>query len=209
MKILVFDTETTGLPKDRKAPYTDVNNFPRIVQIAWNISDFDGKELESYSFIIKPDKFVIPNEVSKFHGITNEIALKEGIDILDALNSFKKSVNSADLLVAHNLDFDEKIIGSEFVRANMETPFLNKKKLCTMIETINFCKIPSNREGSHGYKYPTLTELYKILFNQVFENAHNALNDIRACARCFFELKKRNILKIEEPKNVQLNFFDI
>ena len=194
MKILVFDTETTGLPKDRKAPYTDVDNFPRIVQIAWNISDSNGKELESYSFIIKPDKFLIPDEASRIHGITNEIAHREGINILDALNSFRRSVNSSDLLVAHNLDFDEKVIGSEFVRANMETPFLNKKTLCTMLETINFCKMPSNR-SHHGYKYPTLMELYKILFIKGFENAHNALIDIRACARCFFELKKRGIIK--------------
>jgi DNA polymerase III epsilon subunit-like protein len=189
---LFFDTETTGLPKNYQAPLDDFSNWPRIVQIAWSLYDELGNHWESYSYIIKPVGYIIPDEVAKIHRITQERALREGVDLQIALDHFLKDALSASYLVAHNIDFDEKMVGSELLRAGQgRTPFGGSNRICTMKSSVNFCKIDNGR-GS--YKWPNLTELYKILFDSSFPEAHDALVDVQACAKCFFELKRRGIL---------------
>lgn len=183
---LFFDTETTGLPKDYKAPVSDLNNWPRLVQLAYLQFDTNGNELSSGDFIIKPEGFSIPVEVSKVHGITNEMALRHGSSLMFVLEVFTSLISYSEILVAHNMSFDEKIVGAEFLRASMNNPIHVKKKICTMKSTIDFCAIT----GKYGYKYPGLSELYQKLFNTGFDEAHNALADIRATARCFWELKR-------------------
>ena len=108
---LFFDTETTGLPLNWKAPVTDLINWPRMIQIAWILCDADGNRIESDDFIIKPENFEIPLEVTKKHGITTEQAINEGEDLEKVLIAFNKLVEQADYIVAHNISFDEKIVG--------------------------------------------------------------------------------------------------
>lgn len=189
---LFFDTETTGLPKNYQAPLDDFLNWPRIVQIAWSLYDEAGNHWESYSYIIKPNGFVIPDEVAKIHRVTQERALKEGVELRVALEHFLRDAESASYLVAHNIDFDEKIIGSELLRENLGfSPFGGSNRICTMKSSVNFCKIAN---GRGFYKWPNLTELYGALFADAFPDAHDALVDVKACAKCFFELKRRGIL---------------
>ncbi len=185
---LFFDTETTGLPKNYQAPLDDFLNWPRLVQLAWSLYDADGNHWESYNYIIKPVGFVIPEESTKIHRISHEQALKEGVEIEKALNHFLEQVKSVSHLVAHNIDFDEKIIGSELLRAKMENPFVSANKICTMKSSANICKIDN---GRGGYKWPNLTELHNYLFQGNFSDAHDAVFDVKACAKCFFELKRR------------------
>lgn len=187
---LFFDTETTGLPKNFKAPVEDVDNWPRLVQIAWQIYNFKGELLENKNYIIRPEDFVIPEESAKIHRITQDRALKEGYDLNEALEDFKKDSYKIEFLVAHNVFFDEKIVGAELLRKQQENFLPWLRKICTMKSTANFCKI----SGRNGYKWPNLTELHRCLFKEDFEDAHDAFVDVKACARCFFELKKRNIL---------------
>ena len=113
---LFFDTETTGLPKDWKAPVTDLNNWPRLVQLAYLQFDNNGNKILEGDFIIKPNGFIIPKESSNIHGITHEKAMNEGVDLHNVLNDFHKLINNSQTLVAHNMSFDEKIVGSEFLR---------------------------------------------------------------------------------------------
>jgi len=189
---LFFDTETTGLPKNYQAPLDDFLNWPRIVQIAWSLYDEEGNHWESYSYIIKPDGFIIPDEVAKIHRISQERALKDGVDLKVALEHFLRDANSAAYLVAHNIDFDEKIIGSELLRTKLgPNPFTGNNRIDTMKSSVNFCKIDNGR-GS--YKWPNLSELYRILFSEAFPDAHDALVDVKACAKCFFALKRRGII---------------
>lgn len=183
---LFFDTETTGLPKNWKAPITDTNNWPRLVQLAYLFYQNDGTLIESGDFIIKPEGFTIPIDASRIHGITTEKALTEGVLLKNVLNNFMNVVNQADVLVAHNMSFDEKILGAEFLRMGMQNIILTKKKLCTMESTTNFCGII----GSYGYKWPKLSELHYKLFKTDFAEAHNAAADINATAKCFWELKR-------------------
>lgn len=189
---LFFDTETTGLPKNYQAPLDDFLNWPRIVQIAWSLYDEVGNHWESYSYIIKPNGFIIPDEVAKIHRISQERALKDGVDLKIALEHFLRDAESAAYLVAHNIDFDEKIIGAELLREKLgANPFTGSNRICTMKSSVDFCKINNNR-GS--YKWPNLTELYQILFSDAFPEAHDALVDVKACAKCFFELKRRGVI---------------
>jgi DNA polymerase-3 subunit epsilon len=188
---LFFDTETTGLPRSWNAPVTDVNNWPRMVQIAWQVHDATGKLVEEASYIIKPEAFTISKEVSKVHGITNERAILEGTPLEEVLTKFKEQIDKAGVIVAHNLSFDEKIVGAEFLRkglANAIPPI--KKRICTMQKSTDYCKIPSPK----GYKFPKLEELHQKLFNTGFAEMHNAAADIKATAKCFFELQKRGVV---------------
>lgn len=188
---LVFDTETTGLPKNYQAPLDDFLNWPRIVQIAWAIYDESGQLWESANYIIKPDGFVISDEVAKIHRITQALAVKNGVALEKALAHFLSDVKTAEHLVGHNINFDDKIVGAELARLKLDNPLLAADKLCTMRASANHCRI-SNGRG--GYKWPNLTELYEYLFKTGLPDAHDALVDVKACADCFFELKRRGVI---------------
>jgi len=183
---LFFDTETTGLPRSWKAPVTDLNNWPRLVQLAYLYYDSKGNKISGGDYIIKPEGFTIPTNASKVHGISNEKALREGQSITHVLQDFHSLIGQASYLVAHNMSFDEKIVGAEFLRNGMQNIIQSKNKICTMERTTNFCAI----SGPYGYKWPKLSELHYKLFGAGFEEAHNAAVDITATAKCFWELKR-------------------
>ena len=183
---LFFDTETTGLPKNWKAPVTDVNNWPRLVQLAYLLYDKEGNLISGGDHIIRPEGFIIPVEASRIHGISTEKANEEGEVLLEVLHAFQELINQSECLVAHNMSFDEKIMGAEFLRNKMQNSIPAKKKICTMHGTTDFCKI----SGPYGYKWPKLSELHYKLFKKGFDEAHNAAVDINATAKCFWELKR-------------------
>ena len=187
---LFFDTETTGLPKNWKAPVTQVDNWPRLVQLAWASYDYTGNLIEQKDHIIKPVGFRIPIGASKVHGISTERALAEGEDLLEVLAGFQHQIKEATHLVAHNMNFDEKIMGAEFLRNGFRNRIPSKDLICTMKSTTDLCQIP----GRYGYKWPKLEELYDFLFGESFADAHNAAADIAATSRCFWELKRRGVL---------------
>jgi DNA polymerase III subunit epsilon len=183
---LFFDTETTGLPKNWKSPVTDLNNWPRMVQLAYLLYDKHGNKIFEGDYIIKPEGFIIPSDASRVHRITTERAIKEGLSLLKVLSVFQSLVDQAEYLVAHNMSFDEKIIGAELLRSKMPNSIEDKSKICTMRNTTNFCAI----DGPYGYKWPKLSELHYKLFKTNFEESHNAAVDINATAKCFWELRK-------------------
>lgn len=183
---LFFDTETTGLPLDWRAPLDDLDNWPRMVQVAWLLYDHKGNLIDSKSHIIKPEGYIIPEEATSVHGITTSKALKEGNDLAKVLEELYQLMEKADCLVAHNMSFDEKIVGAEFLRKEMDNIIDLKKKICTMESSTDVCMI----DGPYGYKWPKLSELYYQLFGKEFKEAHNALNDINATAEFFWEMKR-------------------
>ena len=105
MKNLFFDTETSGLPRNYKAHYSDIENWPRIVQLAWLIADDNGNILSESDNIIKVD-FEIPEEVSLIHGITNAIAEEKGLPIHQVLQSFLNDLEKSDRIICHSVAFD-------------------------------------------------------------------------------------------------------
>lgn len=182
---LIFDTETTGLPKNWNAPLSDTDNWPRLVQLSWILSD--GINSQEFDFIIKPDGFVIPEDVAKIHGISQERAMDEGKDLSFVMSMFRAFVNIADKVVAHNISFDRDIVGAEYHRLGLGEPFekrlAEKEQFCTMKTGTSIVNLPGN-------KWPKLNELHQFLFKESFDGAHNSLMDTRACARCYFELIK-------------------
>lgn len=190
---LFFDTETNGLPKNWSAPVTDLENWPRVIQLAYALFDENGELVSSYCELIKPDGWVMPTD--KFwvdNGYTQEKSMEHGVGILQAMNKFHEALNECQFLIAHNMQFDEKIVGAEFLRIGFQSK--NKPtKICTMKSSTDFCKIP-NQNGYSSFKWPKLEELHMKLFGESFDGAHDALNDVMACAKCFFELKKLQII---------------
>lgn len=187
MLYLIFDTETTGLPKNYKAPVSDSENWPRAVQISWQLHNHEGALIDHQDFLIKPEGFDIPFLSEKIHGISTALAMKEGRELSQVLNAFEETVLKTDFVVGQNIDFDLNIMGAEFYRMGKITTLLEKKILDTCTErTANLCQLTGGRGGK--FKLPTLSELYQRLFETTFEEAHNASADVEATARCFFEL---------------------
>jgi DNA polymerase III epsilon subunit-like protein len=186
---LIFDTETSGLPRNWSAPASDVDNWPRLVQLGWYCCDASGQVLRSQQYLIKPQGFKISPQAAQLHGITTQLALRDGVDLLPVLEEFSAEVRAAKVVVAHNLDFDQKVMQAEFVRAKLADAFARKKRICTMKETADYCRLP----GKYGYKWPSLTELHRHLFGTPFEGAHGALADAEACQRCFFRLRELGV----------------
>lgn len=194
---IIFDTETTGLPRNWNAPITDTDNWPRVVQIAWQLHDEMGQLVEHQDFLIRPDGFDIPFDSEQIHGISTELAREQGESLEDVLALFNEALGKAKFVVGQNIQFDINVCGCEFVRTEMDTPMLEMPILDTCTETTaNLCQIPGGRGGK--FKLPTLTELHEYLFNQPFAEAHNATADVEATTRCFFELLRRGVFLPEE-----------
>jgi len=184
---LIFDTETTGLPKSWNAPITDTDNWPRCIQIAWQLHDALGNLVEHNDFLIQPDGFNIPYDAERIHGISTELAQEQGISLEEGLELFNKALQKTKFIVGQNVGFDLNIMGCEFHRLGIESN-LNKLPLldtCTE-KTAFMCQLPGGRYGK--FKLPTLTELHKHLFGVDFAEAHNATADVEATTRCFLEL---------------------
>lgn len=192
---LVFDVETTGLPKRYDAPVEDLDNWPRVVQLAYAFYDDKKKSQDIGSAIIKPEGFVIPQEAARIHGINQARAEKKGIPLNEALIKINHLLKKSKILIAHNIRFDIMVLGAEFLRPhiNIKTNLFDLKKVCTMLKSTRYCAIKSN----YGFKWPKLEELYVKLFGKGFEDAHDARVDVLACASCFFELIKRGIITEE------------
>jgi DNA polymerase III epsilon subunit-like protein len=187
---LIFDCETTGLPRNWRAPIADLDNWPRVIQLAWSLFDKEERNVESAIHIVRPDGFEIPADVQRIHGISTERALAEGKMLSTVLQEFSAAVEKSEVLIAHNVKFDESIVSAEYLRLKIKPPFAGRKRFCTMERTAGLCRI----QGPYGYKWPTLSQLHLELFKSGYEDAHDAGADVAACARCFFELKRRQLI---------------
>ena len=203
---LIFDTETTGLPKRYNAPVSDSDNWPRCIQIAWQLHDAMGNLIEHQDYLVKPDGFNIPFDAEKIHGISTELATAEGISLEEVAEKFQEALSKTKFIVGQNVDFDVNIMGAEFFRLGIENPLPKLSVLDTCTETTaQLCQIPGGRGGK--FKLPTLTELHEFLFNAPFAEAHNATADVEATTRCFLELVRRQIFTKEEL-DVQPDYFE-
>ena len=181
MKFLVFDVETTGLPKRRKADVTELDNWPYIVQMSWVTYDaLDMNITEIHDYIVKlPDDMSIPQESTNVHGITNEIMREKGEDIHIVLKKFERCMRESDLIVAHNISFDKTVIGAESIR-NFEYNIFDTYR------GDEYCTMKKSRMICNGWG--KLVVLHKKLFGTEPGNLHNSLNDVYVCFRCFLKL---------------------
>lgn len=191
---LIFDTETTGIPHNKTAPISDVDNWPRVVQLAWQLHDAKGKLLSQQNFLIKPEGFDIPYKAEQIHGISTKRALAEGYSLKKILDLFVHDLTHTALLVGHNIEFDISILGAEFIRQQFDVGSLLKlEKVDTGLVSIAFCALSGGLGGK--LKMPRLVELHEKLFGVNYGDAHDAAYDVAATARCFFGLIKNQVVK--------------
>ncbi|WP_456461965.1 DNA polymerase III subunit alpha [Lutibacter sp.] len=204
---LIFDTETTGLPKKWNAPITDTDNWPRCVQIAWQLHDLYGELIEQQDFLIIPEDYNIPYDAEQIHGISTQLAKEKGEDLEKVLHYFNKALSKSKFVVGQNVKFDLNIMGCEFHRKEIQTDLNQMPVLDTCTEkTASLCQIQGGRYGK--FKLPTLTELHQHLFNTPFSEAHNATADVEATTRCFFELIRQRNYTVEQL-DVPSDYFQI
>ena len=212
MKVLIFDCETTGLPRHRRVDIKNTCDWPFIVQLSWIVFDTSRNKLDKMrdEVVHLPQGLGICKESIRIHGITNEKMLREGVNIKSLLKEFIKDAKQCTILIAHNIDFDRKVIIVEQIRNNMrETCWLynlRKKEYCTMKEGVLSCNImiKDKYTGKMKLKFPKLSELHKHQFGTIPSGLHNSLVDILVCFRCFGKLYWGvDIL----TKNRQLNMF--
>ena len=202
-RLLFFDTETIGLPNDWNSPSSDVTNWPRIVQISWIVSDIRGQIISKQNYIVKPEGFSIPLEVSQIHGITTERASKEGKKLNNILDHFLRDLQQVSYVVGHNISFDKNVVAAEIYRKGSEKlldeividkyvdMLETKPTICTMLSSTNYCRIP---RYDNGYKWPKLSELYYKLFNKELVDAHDSSVDVQATFDCFWKLKELGVV---------------
>ncbi|NJB36334.1 DNA polymerase III subunit alpha [Croceivirga sp. JEA036] len=194
---LIFDTETTGLPKRWDAPISDTDNWPRCIQIAWQLHDEMGRLIESQDYLVRPEGFNIPYEAEQIHGISTALAEVEGVSLKEVLEKFNAAMAKTKFIVGQNVGFDVNVMGSEFYRESVANPLQELPVLDTCTEhTAELCQIPGGRGGK--FKLPTLTELHQYLFGEPFAEAHNATADVEATTRCFLELVRKKQYTLEQ-----------
>ena len=193
-----IDTETTGLPINNNLPYTELDNWPHLVQVALIIEDDNYGILAKRNMILKPDGYSIPESSARIHGISNAQAVKEGEDRKHVIGFLDQVLGNSNIIIGHNVSFDLNVVKAEIIRVKgIENALFTKKNhnvVDTMKMGMNICKIPNlsfHTRMSQPYKYPKLDELYYKLFNKHFDNQHDAMADIQATHDCYYELKRK------------------
>jgi DNA polymerase-3 subunit alpha len=202
---IIFDTETTGLPKRWKAPLTDSENWPRCIQIAWQVHADSGELLSHEDYLIQPDGYTVPYDAEQIHGISTALAEQQGRPLAEVLALVSTALAHADYVGGHNVTFDLNIMGAEFLRLGDHNPLEQAQVIDTCTEeTAQLCQLPGGRGGK--FNLPTLPELYIHLFGTGFGEAHNATADVEATTRCFLELLRKGQLHppVLEGKSEQL-----
>ena len=201
---LTFDTETTGLPKNFRAPVSDSDNWPRLVQLAWQLNDNNGKLISNNSHIIKPTNFSIPFNSEKIHGISTEVAIKKGKEINEVLEEFENDLIKSKYIIGHNINFDINIIGAEHFRKKFKSTIEEKIKIDTAQISKSYCNLKGGFGG--GLKMPKLIEMYECLFKEKFSDAHDASYDVNATAKSFFKLVEVGEYQNDDIKNENINY---
>ena len=216
--LLFFDVETSGLIPNSKKPL-DLKNlaqYPYILQLSYILYDLEQhKVIEAYNNYICNTNIEVSIEITELTGITRELLLEKGIPIHDALRQFESAYLQCNFVIAHNFEFDSKMIRIEAERtrsqliqtsylilSTIRTPInifgLQITKECTMQMTVDFCNIERINSLGVYKKLPRLSELYQILFDTNLQNFHNSMVDVLACLRCYLKFKHQYTIEETE-----------
>jgi DNA polymerase III subunit epsilon len=203
MKIFVFDTETTWFINKKD---TRLSSQPSIIQFAgilWEINEEkEFKEIEKINILIHP-KRSIPYESSQVHHIY-DIDVQDAPPIENVIDIILHYINTPDMIIGHNIEYDEDMLKVELKRLGREHDYKPKQKYCTMKNMVDFCQIKGNGER---FKYPKLGELHKCIFWEYFIGAHDAIVDVEATLRCFLDLHQKDIIKLAPKKETLMSLF--
>ena len=195
--ILFFDTETTGIP-DKSAKWdADYMDYPHVVQIAWI---YKG---EKFNYIIRPEGWEIPEDVTAVHGITTEYALEHGAPFAAVIDKFISDCREAGLICGHNIHFDTSIVKANILRElgrayydaeNVEDALFKGKRIDTMRSSMKWVDA---RNSWGKLKFPNLGELYSRCFPGETFPAHDAMEDTLAVARCLPVLVEKGLVELK------------
>jgi len=210
VKIFVFDTETTGFI-NKKDPNLD--NQPQVIQFAWILWDltenndwiWDWKEEKRVDILINPEK-PIPFVSSQVHHLY-DIDMKWKKNFSEQYEEILELINTPDIIVGHNIEYDENMVKLELRRLEKEYEYKPKQVVCTMNESTNFCKLPKRDEKAKGFKRPKLGELHKVLFKEYFIWAHDAMVDVEATLKSFIELVNKWVIQLEKKEENVMSLF--
>ena len=212
---LIFDTETADAPPKNKirnaAPKNDWSIWPRLVQLGFIIYDKYRNPIKVYDKIMKPNGlFKIEPGAQNVHGISIEMAEEKGIPPEEIIKDFYDALNDVKYVICHNIDFDNNVMLAEHFKNKIKIkPNNNERiKICTMKQATNYCKIIPDEHWKTEYKWPSLEELHKKLFGYTFEDAHNAIIDVKATAQCFWELIDRNVIFLNDDNVLRKEFVE-
>lgn len=200
MKVLVFDTETTGLPESRNTSILETEKWPYIVQISWVMYDTESGDYVIADHII--DCGVdIPQESVNIHGISKKISERKGEKLWDIMNKFDEALIQCDIVIGHNISFDKRVYMVEAIRNKRKQYFtrngVRKPEYCTMKKSKEFCNIvKTSSKGETYLKYPRLSELHDKMFGFIPKGTHDSMADVLICLRCYGMLEgKFDIIK--------------
>jgi len=199
---LILDTETTGYLSKEEMQVTDPGMLPRIIQVAWLLFDEDGKLIRSQNRFISQEQ-PIPASSVRIHGLDDTLIQKKGEPPSAVWNDFLKDLNACSFVIAHHIDFDIPLIENELKLIGIQNPFAGKRTICTMKQGKDLCKLPA--ENSNDFRYPTLEELYKILFtgrltHEPLSGLHNAMTDASIAAKVFFHMLKMQHIQLSDAR---------
>jgi len=178
MKTLVFDTETTGLIKNRTTP---AGRQPEIIEFYGTLVDLATGEVDQeLDLLIKPER-PITDEITRITGIDDSM-VAEAPPFKEVADQIRAIISSADAVIAHNLSFDMDMVEHEFTRLDQTVPW-PVERVCTVEQTVHL----------KGRRL-RLIDLHELLFGEPFKEAHRAKNDTQALIRCAVELTKRGEL---------------
>ena len=207
--LLIFDVETSGLIPNSKKPLDlkNLDQYPHILQFSYILYDLERNIIiERYNKYIRNTTIEIFPEITELTGITQELLVEKGVYIEEVLEQFKSAYLECNYIIAHNFEFDSKMIRIEAERnrsklvqlsylalstilTNVNIFGLQITKECTMQMTVDFCNIERTNSRGVYKKLPRLSELYQILFDTTLENLHNSMVDVFACLRCYLKFK--------------------
>jgi len=183
--LLFIDTETTGIPKNWAAPYEHDADWPHSVQVAWAVYTKHGQLVKTENHYVRNDGFIITEAAESIHGITNEFLAQHGENRKEIFAGLAADMYQYQpLVVGHFMKLDYHMAGVDFFRSGLDNPLANLPTFCTMNASAAFLLYPNQN-------YLRLGELYERLFDQPLQNQHNAFDDMKATAKCFFELLRR------------------
>lgn len=201
MRIIAFDTETQGLPLFSEP--SEHPKQPHIVELAYVQYDTDTGERLPFCTLIEPNGWTIPDEVIKIHGITNERAHAEGVDEAEALAGFHDAQRRADLRIAHNRSFDDRIMRIAYLRFMTEADadaFKVGKGACTQLMATPILKLPPTEKmkaaGRFHFKSANLTEAVKHFCGREHVGAHSALADAEACLDVWLAINAAKVMEV-------------
>lgn len=206
--LLVYDTETTKLPLwSQPSEHPDQ---PHLVELAAVLADTEKRQdIKVFNSIVCPDGWIIPDDVSKIHGITTERALAEGEPEIEVTEAFLALAAKADVIASYGIDFDLRIMRIAMLRAGMAKTQIDEWKAshkfyCVQRACTPVCKLPATPKmiaagRRNQAKTPNLGEAARIILGETLDGAHAAMVDVRATLRIAYALKDRITAAVPEP----------